>query len=389
MQVTILRAVCALLLLYGIRYILWQLTVGARRRAMAKEHGCLPPPQYPTKDPILGLDIFFSTSKAFKEKRALEVIAKRFDDMGVNTMSLVALGRHPIATIEPENLKTIQSLKFKDWSLGKRRRANFTPLIGHGIFTSNGEEWQHSRDMLRPNFVRNQIGDVATFETHVSHLIDAIPRDGETVDLQDLFFRLTMDSATEFLIGESTNCLQPGLSTVSASKFAKCFNHAQQVATMWNRYGKLSFLVKTGDFYEEAAFVQGECLAVQHIATPNKPRLRGSIRKESPLASLRTALFKIRFIALHIPRGTSPPIHRPHQDPQRATAHPARGPGHHRLSPLERLVDSLQASRHLDRPARRRRLTKRRASFLRAAERPQVPPRGPERVPAPLPRRAR
>jgi len=259
MQITILRAVSALVLLYGIRYVLWQFTVGARRRAMIKEHGCLPPRQYPTKDPILGLDLFSSTAKAFKERRALEAIANRFNEMGVNTMTIPSLGRHPIQTIEPEILKTVQSLKFKDWSLGKRRQTNFTPLIGHGIFTSDGEEWQHSREMLRPNFVRNQIGDVATFETHVSHLIDAIPRNGDTVDLQDLFFRLTIDSATEFLIGESTNCLQPGLSTVSASKFAKCFNHAQEVAAKWNRFGKFSFLVKKGDFYDEAAFVHSKC----------------------------------------------------------------------------------------------------------------------------------
>jgi len=261
MQITILRAALALLLVYGVRYLFWQLTVGARRRAMIKEHGCLPPTRVPTKDPILGLDLFKATAQSFKEKRALQTIAKRFDDMGVNTITVPSLGRHPIQTIEPEILKTVQSLKFKDWSLGKRRRINFSPLIGHGIFTSDGEEWQHSREMLRPNFVRNQIGDVATFETHVSHLIDAIPRDGTTVDLQDLFFRLTIDSATEFLIGESTNCLQPGLSTVSASKFAKCFNHAQEIAAKWNRFGKFSFLVKKGDFYEEAAFVHSACCA--------------------------------------------------------------------------------------------------------------------------------
>jgi hypothetical protein len=75
--------------------------------------------------------------------------------------------------------------------------------------------------MIRPNFIRSQVADLDTFETHISHLIDAIPRDGSTVDLQELFFSLTMDSATEFLFGKSTNTLTPDLGTNAASEFAK------------------------------------------------------------------------------------------------------------------------------------------------------------------------
>jgi cytochrome P450 len=87
------------------------------------------------------------------------------------------------------------------------RKRGFHPMFGKGIFTTDGADWEHSRAMLRPNFVRSQVGDLATFETHISHLIDAIPTDGSTVDLQDLFFDLTLDSATEFLFGESANSL--------------------------------------------------------------------------------------------------------------------------------------------------------------------------------------
>jgi hypothetical protein len=47
--------------------------------------------------------------------------------------------------------------------------------------------------MLRPNFVRSQVGDVLTFERHVSHLISKLPSDGKTpVNLADYFFRLTL-----------------------------------------------------------------------------------------------------------------------------------------------------------------------------------------------------
>lgn len=64
--------------------------------------------------------------------------------------------------------------------------------------------------MLRPSFSRQQVADLDIVETHVGHLLQHIPGDGSTVDLQDLFFRLTIDSATEFLFGASSNMLLTG-----------------------------------------------------------------------------------------------------------------------------------------------------------------------------------
>lgn len=87
--------------------------------------------------------------------------------------------------------------------------------------------------MLRPNFVRSQIGDVATFEKHVSHLISELPTNGSTVNLANFFFRLTMDSATEFLFGESTD----SLSNDSDEGFAGAFNRSQDVVAMRSRFG--------------------------------------------------------------------------------------------------------------------------------------------------------
>ena len=77
--------------------------------------------------------------------------------------------------------------------------------------------------MLRPNFVRTQIGDVEMFEKHVEHLIQAIPRDGSMVDLQDLFFRFSLDVATDLLFGESTNTLAPGFADAEVTEFVDAY----------------------------------------------------------------------------------------------------------------------------------------------------------------------
>ena len=113
-----------------------------------------------------------------------------------------------IFTVEAENVKTILATKFKDYKLPSTRQRGFQPLLGSGIFLTDGADWKHSRELIRPNFVRDQVADLDNFEEHLSLMIKAIPKDGKTtVDLQELFFGLTIDTATEFLFGESTNVL--------------------------------------------------------------------------------------------------------------------------------------------------------------------------------------
>lgn len=109
--------------------------------------------------------------------------------------------------------------------------------------------------MLRPNFVRSQVGDVITFEKHVSHLISKLPKDGSAIDLSDYFFRLTMDSATEFLFGESTD----SLSEDSESGFSGAFNRGQEAIAMRARFGIwvkwLPFLFDVQGFEKDQKFV--------------------------------------------------------------------------------------------------------------------------------------
>ncbi|KAK3639875.1 hypothetical protein LTR56_012255 [Elasticomyces elasticus] len=211
-----------------------QLTVGRKRRALQREKGTLPVRWYAGMwDHVMGIDLFIENMKALKEHRLLSTTQIRFDKQGSRTMRLVLLGRPVIITQEPENLKTIQAIDFKKWSLGSRRIIAFRPLLGQGIFTSDGADWHRSREMLRPNFARTQVGDLATFETHVKHLIDAVPTDRSTVDLSDLFFRLTMDSATEFLFGESTESLTQS----SGDGFAGAFTRSQDYVANAGRWG--------------------------------------------------------------------------------------------------------------------------------------------------------
>jgi cytochrome P450 len=139
---------------------------------------------------------------------------------------LLEMARY-ITTIEPEIIKSVLATDFKSFGLSESRKNHLKPFLGEGIFTTDGAAWQHSREMLRPNFVRSQVGDIELFERHVQNVFDSVPRDGSMVNLQDIFLGMTLDIATEFLLGESTGCLEPGGGNKEAESFVKAFNYAQ------------------------------------------------------------------------------------------------------------------------------------------------------------------
>jgi cytochrome P450 len=213
------------------------------RRSFIRQNGCEPCPKRYNKDPILGWDVIKQNIANKDQRKMLERNQQRFKDMGVNTYLTRMLHMPMITTCEPENIKTVLSLRFKDYSFGNRYLA-FAPLLGDGIFNSDGEKWQNSRHLLRPNFARDQIADLEAFDRHFKLMLKQIPRDGSTVDLQTLFFKLTIDSATEFLFNHSTNSLRMSEDETDNEDaiFARAFQFAQDDIITRLRWNALNFL---------------------------------------------------------------------------------------------------------------------------------------------------
>lgn len=159
------------------------------RRGFARANGCRPPKKYPHKDPILGLDLFFQTGKTLQENRYLPELTKRYGELG-STFQSKSLGSFVINSIRPENIQAVWSTMFKDWGVGPVRLPAQDPFCGHGFITTDGPEWEHSRALLKPSFNRANAIDLPTLESYLKKLIDKIPRDGSTVDLQPLLFSL-------------------------------------------------------------------------------------------------------------------------------------------------------------------------------------------------------
>lgn len=213
------------------------------RDRFAHENHCQPPVLAVSK--LFGLDTIRQTIAAAKRHRMLELSLSRFKTYG-NTFRVNRLATTVIMTREPQNMKTILSLRFKDYGLGNRIRS-FGPLLGYGIFTTDGEHWARSRAMIRPNLVKDQVAHLDIFEELMGDLLELIPTDGSTVDLQDLFFCYTMDSATEFLFGHSVQTLKKRRyngGDESVQDFASAFNYAQNAIASHARMGPLKIFYR-------------------------------------------------------------------------------------------------------------------------------------------------
>jgi cytochrome P450 len=210
------------------------------RQRLAQRYGCQPVWRSLSKDPLLGLDTLPGTIRTLWQHKMLQRSCEYYATLGT-TFTVKELTRRGILTIEPENIKTVLTLNFEDYALGHRLEA-FRPLLGEGIFDTDGKHWSHSRALLRPSFTRDHIADLTTLEDHFQNLLLLLPRDGESVfDLLGPFFRYTLDSATEFLFGETTGTLRQASSTLG---FAEAFHYAQKAVIVRATLGPLRFLYR-------------------------------------------------------------------------------------------------------------------------------------------------
>lgn len=135
-----------------------------------------------------------------------------------------------------------------DFGFGSRP-AIFAPLLGSGIFTQEGAAWKHSRELLRKQFARIDYADLnGSFGEHVDNLIANIPTGG-IVDLQPLFFNLTLDTTTDLLFGRSVYSLRASIDQdVENRLFAESFNLAQEGLAKRFRLAPFHFLYNPPSF---------------------------------------------------------------------------------------------------------------------------------------------
>lgn len=205
-----------------------------------------------------GLFGFRRTKDILRRQKAGEIpplFYEMFNEAKRDTLTFRTTGTIRYCTRDPENIKAILATQFNDFSVGQRL-TQLGIFLGEGIFTLDGNGWKHSRAMLRPQFAREQVSHVKMLEPHVKQVIRRVKgANGSKFDIQPLFFKLTVDSGTEFLFGESCKSLRDDevdISTLGgpkeAGQFSRAFTTAQSYLVKRVNFQKLYFLVNNQEF---------------------------------------------------------------------------------------------------------------------------------------------
>ncbi|KAM0189352.1 hypothetical protein ACHAPI_010118 [Fusarium lateritium] len=174
-----------------------------------KKYKCGPLKTYSHWDPIWGIDFVLSMSRAFKEHRWLSWMEETWAAQGTKTFKARFLGMRMVYSSEMENMKAMSTSQWEEFVLEPIRVDNgvAAPFTGKGVSTADGEFWHQSRGIIKPYFERQAFANVARLKPFTDKMLDLIPTDGETFDMQVLTRRWFLDTSTEFLFGKSRDCL--------------------------------------------------------------------------------------------------------------------------------------------------------------------------------------
>lgn len=183
--------------------ILWYLyqkcVVYLTERSATQQYGCQKPPRYPHRD-LWGYDLDRDRRSTLAKGEGWKIYEKHFEQYG-KTFEEHFFFQKTIITMEPANVKHLFAVEPKTFSKheSRTRIATVRKLLGSGIVTfDDGPEWKKSRELIKPIFSRGEIVDVNLIGKHVDRLIEAIPRDGSTFDVQLLLKKMVCSIELRF-----------------------------------------------------------------------------------------------------------------------------------------------------------------------------------------------
>jgi cytochrome P450 len=138
--------------------------------------------------------------------------------------------------------------------------------------------------LLRPQLCRKRYNDLNIFKEHVDNVIKSVPTIGN-VDLQPLFFRLTMDTSTAFLFGKSVDSLSPDQAETS-EKFTEAFQFAQEYVKKRYQFGRQCWLLNSQNYRSACRTVHEFVDKITHEAIKARKNASDKVEAKSLLDHL-------------------------------------------------------------------------------------------------------
>ncbi|CCD48984.1 hypothetical protein ACHAPF_000710 [Botrytis cinerea] len=186
-------------------------------------NGCSTPKKYAHKDPFFGIDMFVALAKAMQSGSMLATVEGLFTTYG-KTFQSNSWGTTVINTMDPLVIQTVLANSSEKFGVAPSRIPVVEPLMQDGIFTADGQSWAYHRSIAKQIFTGVRFSVIPSLEKHVNRLLELIPQDGSTVDLQPLLKRMFLDRTTEFLFGVSQDSLLAGTKDDSTEDFISIFD---------------------------------------------------------------------------------------------------------------------------------------------------------------------
>ena len=180
-------------------YKFFSVVLRRRRNAQkAAARGCQPAP-LPRDRRWFGLKALIDSVRATKDEWGPIWMHQTLNDVGkdVHTIHAPVFDYELIITRDAENAKAIFATQSQDFDIGLHREKTFNSLIGPGVMTRRGEQWKHSRALVRGQFVRENLADLPMLQRHAGNFIKRLKvgNDGwtEEVDLGPRCQEFTLD----------------------------------------------------------------------------------------------------------------------------------------------------------------------------------------------------
>ncbi|ETS76339.1 hypothetical protein PFICI_11726 [Pestalotiopsis fici W106-1] len=167
------------------------------------------PRAYPHWEPFIGIDLMAIFTRGLLSNNFLPMVLDLVQKYGgpFYTLAYRFVGKPAIVTFEPLNIKELLSPSFRDYTHGEDRLNVLRPLLGDGVFNSNGQIWRDSRMFIRPFLHKMDDKQLQIFEEHFQDLLNALPKDAATVDIQPAMTDFVMDVVTHAFVGQSSGIL--------------------------------------------------------------------------------------------------------------------------------------------------------------------------------------
>jgi cytochrome P450 len=137
---------------------------------------------------------------------------------------------------DPRVVEHVLKTNFSRYEKGPRFREIMFPFVGNGIFNTDGEAWRRQRKVGAHLFTSRALKEdmAAVFRCNCDRALQLLSlhaERGSSFDLQNVYFRFTLDTFAEVTFGETVGCLNgsaPEDVVAAPLPFALAFDVAQR-----------------------------------------------------------------------------------------------------------------------------------------------------------------